>query len=139
MSLDTRNEELDRKLEQNPIDEQIAALARSDKSRRRQIRWLAVSLALDVLLTIGFGYTTLRANNAASKAETIENAIVARCESTNDARAKNEKLWDHILDLTKDTPRTPQQEVDRKEFIQVKEETFAPSDCTMAVHKSVDK
>jgi len=129
MSLDTRNEELDKALESNPIDEQILALARSDKSRKRQIRWLAVSLMLDVLLTIGFGFNAIRANNAANKAETIESAIVARCEATNEARAKNEKLWDYLVEQSEKQPRTPEQQKFRDEFITLKNETFAPSDC----------
>lgn len=133
MSLDTRNAELEEKLEVNPIDEQIAALARSDASRKRQVRWLAVSLALDVLLTIGFGYATLRANNAASKAETTQHSIVRNCETTNESRAKNREIWDYIVQISERPNLTPEQQKTRDDFIMKLNDTFAPRDCSKVV------
>lgn len=133
MSLDERNAELDQALEHNPIDEQIASLTRADLSRKRQVRWLAISLILDVLLTIGFGYTTIRANNAASKAESSTHAIIRNCETSNEARANNKKLWDYIINLPPTQPPTSEQQkriADFKKFIDM---TFAPRDCSKAV------
>ncbi len=129
MSLDERNAELERALELNPIDEQIQALARSDHSRKRQIRWLAISIMLDVLLTIGFGYTTLRANNAANKAETNTSAIVRSCETSNEARANNKQLWYYILNLPRTNTPTADQQKQTTDFKTFVDKTFAPRDC----------
>lgn len=129
MSLDDRNAELDKALEENPIDEQIAALARSDRSRHRQIRWLAFSLALDVLLTIGFGYTTLRANDAASKAETTQVAILRNCETANESRKNNAVLWDFVLAQPPREPLDAKQQKIRDDFVELKNKTFAQRDC----------
>lgn len=129
MSLDDRNAELEEKLEHNPIDEQIAALARSDKSRKRQVRWLAISLALDVLLTIGFGYTTLQANEAAKKAETNEVAIVRNCETANQSRKDQRELWGYVISLTPIEPRTEAQTNRVNQFSDFVDKTFAQRDC----------
>lgn len=133
MSLDDRNKELEEKLQANPIDSQIATLVMADRRRKDQIRLLAFSILLDVLLTFGFGYMTLRTNHLASLAESNKSALIARCESTNDARAKNEKLWDYLINQGKDQPRTPEQQKFFNDFVTLKTETFAPTDCSKIV------
>lgn len=135
MTLDDRNTELDKALKLNPIDEQIAALARSDKSRTSQIRWLAVSLALDVLLTIGFGYTTFQAQRAADQAETNKTAIVRSCETSNEARKNNRVLWDYILSIPPSEPLTKEQKVRVAEFKTFVNKTFAPRNCMAEINK----
>lgn len=135
MSLDDRNAELNKQLEVNPIDKQIAALTKSDSSRRRQIRWLALSLALDVMLTIGFGYTTLQAHYAAAKAETNQSALLRNCETSNEARRNNAVLWDFILKQPPQQPLSEKQQKVRSDFIDLKEKTFAPRDCMAETNK----
>lgn len=130
MSLDDRNAELDHKLEQNPIDEQIAALFKADRRRKSQIVLLTVSIMLDVFLTFAFGYVSIRTAQLARQAESNEAAIVARCETTNESRARNEKLWDYLVDQSKNQQRTPEQQKFFDNFTILKDQTFAPSDCS---------
>ncbi len=129
MSLDDRNQELEKALETNPIDIQIAALVRADNRRKGQIIVLAISIVLDILLTIGFGYLAIQSSTTASRAESNETALNARCVSTNEARAKNAKLWDYLVDQSQNQPRTLEQQKFRDDFITLKNETFAPTVC----------
>lgn len=129
MSLDDRNAVLEEKLENNPIDETIDILVRQAKRNKNNIRWLALSIVLDILLTIVITFITIRTQQLQKQSETNKNAIVARCENTNEARARSARLWDYLIDQSKDQPRTPDQEKFRNDFIKLKNETFAPSDC----------
>lgn len=123
MSLDKRNEELEKRLEHNPVDEQIAALVRADKRRKFQITALA-------LLTVGLIFLSVRTTQIAGQAESNRAAIVARCVATNEARAKNEKLWDYLIDQGKNQPRTKEQQMFFDNFVKLKDDTFAPTDCS---------
>lgn len=123
MSLDDRNAELEEKLVKNPIDEQVATLVRADKRRKFQIAALAV-------LTIGLILLSIRTTQIAGQAESNRAAIVARCVATNEARAKNEKLWDYLIEQGKNQPRTPEQQMFFDNFVKLKTDTFAPTDCS---------
>lgn len=129
MSLDERNAELEKKLEVNPIDEQIATLTAADSRRRGQVRLLAISLVLDLLLTIGFGFVTVRTNRLANQAENNRDSILRNCITANESRANNKKLWDYLFVQTASNPRTPQQAEAIAEFRDFVNETFAPRDC----------
>ncbi len=129
-SLDVRNAELEKKLEKNPIDEQIATIAKDVHRGKRNQVILALSILLDLLLTVGFGYLAIQSSATASRAESNETALIARCEETNKARVKNAALWNYLIDQSEPAPRTPEQQKFRDDFITLKNETFAPTDCS---------
>lgn len=137
MSLDSRNEELDKKLEENPIDDIVHALVRADDNRKNQVRWLAVSLLLDVLLTIAFGWVTIQTHNLAVEAESNKTALIRNCETANEARKNQRALWGFILSVPPQEPRTPEQQKRVDSFSQFVDTTFAPRDCEAETEASV--
>lgn len=128
MSLDTRNAVLDEKLEHNPIDDQIQALVRADRQRKWQLLFLA-------LIIVALAYGWRQNHRLALQAESNTNAIMARCESTNEARVKNARLWNYLIEQSQNVPRTPEQQKFRDDFIALKNDTFAPTDCSKIVDK----
>jgi len=135
MSLDDRNAELDKKLEENPIDEIVGSLVRADRRRKGQVRWLALSLALDVLLTLAFGWVTIQTHRISTKAESNQNAIARSCETSNEARKNNLVLWDYILEIPPVQPLTAEQLQQRDQFKVFVQKTFAQRDCQAEVNK----
>lgn len=133
MSLDQRNAELEKKLEANPIDEQIAVLVMQAKRNKNNIRLLAISLFVQLFLTCALGYLGFITFRIAREAESNRNAIVSRCEATNEGRARNKELWDYLLGVPPTEPRTPQEQAALDGFAQKVDQTFAPSDCSKIV------
>ncbi len=133
MNLEQRNAELDKKIESTDLPNAVDTLLKDAKSRRRQIKLLALTVAFDVLLTIGFGYITLKTHDIATKADSNSAAIVRSCESTNESRANNKKLWDYILALPPRTERTPAQTEQLADFQAFVDKTFAPRNCSTVV------
>lgn len=135
MSLDTRNAALNKELEENPIDVQVEALARADKRQSRQVVVLAITVVFDVLLTIGFGYITVRTHQLANQSENNRVALTRNCETANDSRKNNRALWDYILAIpTPDAPTVDQQK-NRTDFKAFVDKTFASRDCDAEVNK----
>lgn len=124
MSLDDRNAELEQKLENNPVDEQIAALVRADRQRK----WQVIVLAL-IIAALVYGW--YQNHQLAVQAESNTAAIMARCEATNEARAKNARLWDYLIDQSKNQPRDAERQKFFDDFVALKTDTFAPTDCTV--------
>lgn len=135
MSLDTRNAALNKELEENPVETQVEALARADKRQSRQVIILAITVAFDVLLTIGFGYITFRTHQLANQAETNEVAIVRNCETANDSRRNQRELWSYVISLTPSEPRTSEQTARVEAFQTFVDKTFAIRDCQAEIDK----
>ncbi len=135
MSLDTRNAALNEELEKNPIDVQVEALARADKRQSRQVILLSITVAFDVLLTIGFGYITIRTHQLANQAETNQTALVRNCETANASRKNNQVLWDYILAIPTPNAPTVEQQKNRDDFKAFVDKTFAPRDCQAEINK----
>lgn len=55
---------------------------------------------------------------------------VATCESSNESRALNVRLWDYVLSFPPSRPRTQAQEKQLELFKAFMRKTFAPRDCT---------
>lgn len=90
--------------------------------RTRHIVWgLVVSLALDLLLTAGFAYVAVQANNT-------QQSNLALCESGNHSRAQQIEIWNYVLSLGK-PPRTAQQRKVVAEFEGHLHVIFAPRNC----------
>lgn len=139
-TLDQRSKELEKKLEHNPIDESVAVLIEGAKKQRKQILVLTISLMLDVLLTIGFGFLSVQTFTNTQATQNNSDVLVAGCESGNDFRKTEAALWNHILSIEPvRSDYTPEQQIARDktvaEFRKYLETTFAPRDCTKIIEK----
>lgn len=135
MSLAERADELDKKLEQNPIDQSIATLVKADNRRRRQVMLLAVSLALDFVLTIGLTFLSFQTSHIAQLAQNNKEAVILNCETANDSRDAQRKLWAYVIALPPQQPRSPEQQQRVEEFQVFVDKTFKPRDCQAEANK----
>jgi hypothetical protein len=78
------------------LTKQFARLQRSDKRLRRIVRALAITFALDLALTIGLGYSTLRQNEIQASTHA---ALVSACRKANGDRAKDAAVWGFIINI----------------------------------------
>lgn len=121
-----RNDQLDDRIAGSP---DIDALVRASKRNRRLITYLAISVGLDVLLSLGLGALAWRANQLALQADSIEARAYATCVAGNEARAGQVELWGYILTLPPTSPRTPAQQQQADDFKAYVERLFAPRRC----------
>lgn len=138
MSLDERNAHLEEVLEHNPIDEQIAALTRADKQRKRQIFLIALSLMFDLILSLLLAWGWHTNHNLAIRAESNRDAIRRNCETSNESRAKNKQLWTYILSLPPSNngeQSTPDQQKRVDDFKVFLNDTFAQRNCEAELSK----
>lgn len=139
MSLEERSDALDKKLEDNPIDDAIATLLKDAQKRRRQIIALAISLMLDLWLTIGLAFLSIQARNTAIAVQNSKDSIVASCEAANEFRLTEAALWNHILAIEPVVERelTPEEQARQDktvaDFRVFLETTFAPKDCSNVI------
>lgn len=129
MSLDERNEELNRKIDHTDLSSAVDTLIKDAKKRKRQVILLSLSIGLDLLLTVGLGFLSIQTHNVASQSENNKVALVRSCETTNDARASNKALWDYLLALPSNEPATSAQQSEIDSFKAFIDKTFAPRDC----------
>lgn len=81
-----------------------AHLAEDAKRSRRIITALAVSFCLDLLITAGFGYNTVRVNETQNASHANQ---VAACRQANVNRAEDVAIWNQFLtDLAPPAART---------------------------------
>jgi hypothetical protein len=130
----SRSDALDARLKDE--QEAIAALVQHDRRNRRMIRWLIVSVALDVMLSLGLGLVAIQASIAAGEArsassQAAQNASTARatCIASNQARAVQVQLWNYILDLPPASPSSPNQDAQRAQLRAYVNSTFAQRKC----------
>lgn len=91
--------------------------------RTRHIVWgLVASLALDLLLTAGFAYVAVQANNT-------QQSNLALCESGNHSRAQQIELWDYVISLG-GAPKTARQQKVEAEFEVHLHKILAPRNCS---------
>lgn len=104
-----------------------AALAKSDRRIRHFVIALAVSFCLDILITAGFGYNTVRVNQTqnASHAD-----LISSCRQANVSREQDAAIWETFLgDIAPPKAQTPKVKallagIDRR--IAIKD---TPKDC----------
>lgn len=135
MRLDERNDELNKKISETDLPNAVATLITDAKKRKRQLIGLTVSLVVDVLLTLGFGFLAVQTHATANKSESNQQALVSTCEATNEARANNKMLWNYLLDLPTPNAQTLQQKQVRDKFSAFVDKTFAPKDCSTIIEK----
>lgn len=117
--------------------EDIRALKQTGKTNRQLIKALAVSIAFDIMLSVGFGWVAFRADDASHKAAdatsaTAQAAQRARttCESANVARKANLDLWLYVLALPPTSPQSEAQRQRAADFRVYVTKVFAPRDCS---------
>ena len=100
---------------------------------RRLIKITAVSLVIDVLMSLGLAYAVYRSQEASDRAEAAASATVVTCRSSNEARALQTNLWNFILALPPGPDETPEQRAQRAETVGKFKvyigDAFAPRDC----------
>ena len=105
----------------------VTGLAGVVKKDRRRVRWLALSVALDVLLSVRFGYIALQTRQAQQAVDQNASNAVVTCEVGNQARANQVQLWSYILTLSGNTPAQQAQVEKVKVYLL---QVFAPRDCS---------
>lgn len=134
-NLEQRDDELNRQMEKHPAEESIAVLVKDAHRRKRQLRLLTISVTLNIILTLGFGYPAYKTNQTASLAQSNKNAVIANCEVSNQSRADNRALWDFIFALPQDQPPTPEQQKRAEQFKGFVAKTFAERNCQAEINK----
>lgn len=129
MNLAQRNAKLEEKLKDSDLPKAVTILVKDARKRKRNEKILAISLALDILLSVGLAIGYRQNHQLAVKAETTQNAVIRSCENSNDARKNNREIWDYIIELTAKAPPTPE----RDTFIKKINDTYQLRDCTKII------
>jgi len=108
------------------VSVRLQEVSKSNRATRRLAVGLAVSLVLDVLLTVT---VTLLSLSALSQGASLHQSQLAACAIGNDSRSEQQALWSYLFELSGGA-RTPQQ----KEFLTYVDKTFKLVDCN-AVYK----
>lgn len=130
MGLDERNAVLNQKIDDTDLPNAVATLIKDAHRRKRQLTVLTISIILDLALTIGLGFVSIRTHNLAATAENNKQAILRNCQTSNEARANNKQLWDYLLNLPTPNAPTLQQQQVRIQFGAYVDKTFAPRNCS---------
>lgn len=138
MSLDSRNEELERKLSKTQLPDAVATLMDDAKKSRRRVRLLTASIILDFVLTIGLTVVSAKTADLTRQAQSNKAALIQNCETANDSRNKQLTLWGYVLALNPEQARTPEQQAAVDKFAKFVEDTFAPRDCEAEANKSIE-
>jgi len=105
------------------VSRRLQAVAESSKNTRRLAIGLAVSIFLDVALTI---IVTLLSLSALSQGSTLHQSQLAACSITNQSRIEQRALWGYLFQLTGGV-KTLQE----KQLLNYVDKTFAPENCAV--------
>jgi acetate kinase len=95
-----------------------AALASSARRRGRIIAALAVSFCLDLLITAGFGWNTVRVNDAVTAGQ--QNAV-SSCQQSNVNRVEDIAIWNRILGAQTTSAAAKAEIADVKRLVKIKD------------------
>lgn len=122
-----RNEDLDKKIEGSDV---VTRLRRVD----RMVKWLAFSVALDMVLSIGLAVLGIVAYDISKSAKTAASLARINCLSANQTRLQSQQLWDYVLTFPAPSNETAAARRERlvntakfRAYIKV---VFAPRDCS---------
>ncbi|MBB1153532.1 hypothetical protein [Amycolatopsis dendrobii] len=122
------------RLQESVVDlkEEIRGLRSYGERNRHLIVGLAVSLVLDVLLTIGVIIAAVTANHAGDLAAANRQNQLDTCTSTNQTRQASRNLWNYVLDqAAKDAEgQTPERRRQIAEFRTYMQSAYADRDCS---------
>jgi hypothetical protein len=83
----------------------LATAEQTAKRLKRLVAGLAISLCLDLLITAGFGWNTVRVNQAEDTSHADQ---IAACQQGNTARRQDAAVWDIFLgDIAPPKAQTP--------------------------------
>jgi len=126
-----RSDEFDERLKSMPdLEEQIGILAEAGKKTRRLVLMLAISVGINVALTLLLGAFFYNQNIIQDKLIRNQNNIVASCNSGNEFRKSNLKLWEYILAIPPSPNQTPEQKQKVDDFEKFVNQTFKLRDCS---------
>lgn len=109
---------------------QMKRLTRDQKRNRRVIASLAVSFTLDLLVTAGLGYNTIRQNDVQNG---IRASDIRQCQLANVARGQDIAIWNRLLAIPASAAAAQKAEVaELKHLVGVKDK---PRDCAAAYRK----
>jgi hypothetical protein len=114
------------------LRQEIGALRTYGARNRHLILGLAISLLLDVILSIVVAFVAVSASDASSLANQNKQTQLATCRAGNETRAANVQLWTYVLDLaaaSNPAPPTPQRTESLKQFTAYLHTVYAPRDC----------
>jgi hypothetical protein len=110
--------------------EQLGKLGKRQGRQRRLVIGLAVSICLDLLITAGLGYNTVRQNSVQDRIHASE---ITQCQLANGARAQDIAIWNRLLQVPASAPAAQKAEVaELKHLVGVKDK---PRDCAAAFRK----
>lgn len=114
-----------------------AAIVKQQARSKKVTRWLAVSVALDVTLSI---VTIFLAAGQISVSDSIRRTQVNGCALGNGYRTAQVRLWDHVISVSVPPPReTPAERARRlatvRAFRVYVHGVFRPVDCARLYRK----
>lgn len=109
----------------NAITVEMVEVRKVSKKHQFLIRLLGLSVAFDVLLTIGMGGVGYTAHHTASE---VSKAQKTACISSNEARKVQTDLWNYVFNITDDT-RSPEQADRIQQFKGYIATAFAQRNC----------
>lgn len=112
---------------------EVSVVAKAGQANRRMIRLTATSVALDVLLSVGLGWTIHRTNTTADKAKAVASTISQVCAAANGVTQKQLDLWHKLLGFSPPPNETAAQktarEVTTAEFRIYLDQAYVIRDC----------
>lgn len=122
------------RLQESVVDlkQEIVGLQQYGQRNRHLIVGLAISLALDVLLTIGVIIAAITANNAGAVADANRQNQFDTCNASNQTRQASRNLWNYVLDTVEKNPQnqTPDRQKQIAEFRAYMQDAYADRDCS---------
>jgi hypothetical protein len=108
---------------------QMERLARTTRRNRRVIAALAASFALDLAVTAGLGYNTVRVNSAQ---DGIRASDIRQCQLANVSRGQDIAIWSRLLRLPPGMKATAAQKAEVAELKHLVGVKDTPRDCQAA-------
>jgi hypothetical protein len=109
---------------------QMKRLTRDQKRNRRVVTALAVSFAIDLAVTAGLAYNTVRQNDVQNG---IRASDIRQCQLANISRGQDIAIWNRLLTVPASATAATKAEVaDLERLVKVKD---TPRDCAAAFRK----
>jgi len=109
---------------------EIRALRTYGRRNRNYILALAVSLILDIALSIVVAFVAVTASEASNQADQNHRTQVATCESANQSRAVTVNLWNYVLDAAAKNDPNPQKLKQINDFRAYMQNAYQQRDCS---------
>lgn len=110
---------------------EIQALRNYGRRNRRYIAGLAISLALDIILSVVVAFVAVTAAQANDLATQNHNTQVATCESSNQSRLVTVNLWNYILDSASKNNADAAKLKQIQDFRAYMQKAYAQRDCSL--------